>query len=67
MDILAKVRPDITGGPEISHFLTGTPESSPASLPVPAAMLDPEDPTENLAVGTDRQGSNIFTRLVSCS
>ena len=57
MDALAKARPDTTEGPEIGHYLTSTSESSSASLTVPAAMLDPDDPTENLAVGTDRQGS----------
>ena len=63
VDTLTKARQDTTQGPEISQSLTNTSELSSASLSVPAAMLDPDDPTENLAVGTDRQGSVIPTEL----
>ena len=63
VDTLTMARQDTTQGPEISQSLTNTSELSFASLSVPAAMLDPDDPTENLAVGTDRQGSVIPTEL----
>ena len=63
MDTLTKARPGTAQGPEISQSLTSTSDLSSAFLSVPAAMLDPDDPTENLAVGTDRQGSVIPTGL----